>query len=74
MKAGQLFGELSLALHGRDSIQVRLDRGDSLGVDLRLVHTRSVVVTDFLLRGTALGIVGGGFFEDVAHHRLVPNH
>ncbi len=48
-------GELFAILDGGDAVELRLERREAAGIDGVGVHTGSVVVADFLLRGSAVG-------------------
>src|SRR5690606_26909678 len=62
----QVPGDVGRGLERGDAVQLRLDRRDAGGFDLRLVHAGGVQVADQLLDAGGAGLGGGGLDDAVA--------
>src|ERR1700737_3554193 len=65
VQTGDFVDQLRLRIYLRNSIQLRLDRRESFGLNARFIHTGSVVIAVLLLEGAAFGVGVGGLLQNL---------
>src|SRR6266851_9678854 len=65
VQTGDFVDQLRLRINLRNSVQLWLDRRDSLRLNARFIHTGSVVIAVLLLERAAFGIGLGGLLQNL---------